>query len=156
MKSRTERFDFFFLSIMWGKTEKRPVQYGRAEYPSISSSLVCIYCFYYLFLNRDISFRHKYDCPRRAAILSLHVGQAYCPGTRWASRLQGQRVLTMLTPLIGLPKCPTSRRSACPFMCVRSEYPHKKDIRFVRTVCLSTMADQNMHSRFSGQNILPY
>jgi len=24
LKSRTERFDFFFLSIMWGKTEKRP------------------------------------------------------------------------------------------------------------------------------------
>ena len=24
MKSRTERSDFFFLSIMWGKTEKWP------------------------------------------------------------------------------------------------------------------------------------
>ena len=62
----------------------------------------------------------------------------------------------MLSPLIGLPKCPYFPAICMSFQCVRSEYPHKKDIRFVRTVCLSTMADQNMHSRFSGQNILPY
>ena len=57
----------------------------------------------------------KYDCPRRAAILSLHVGQAYCPGTRWASRLQGQRVLTCYPRSLDFQNVPTSRRSACPF-----------------------------------------
>ena len=57
----------------------------------------------------------------------------------------------MLSPLIGLPKCPYFPAICMSFLCVRSEYPHKKDIRFVRTVCLSTMADQNMHIRFSGQ-----
>ena len=101
------------MPVLYNKVKSLTIRVSK--FLGFSNFLICIYCFYYLFLNRDISFRHKYDCPRRAAILSLHVGQAYCPGTRWASRMQGQRVLTCYPRLLDFQNVPTSRRSACPF-----------------------------------------